>query len=96
MKFTKVIKAEDYLIDSQIDREDKLNLIDEIEDQTNSIIEDLSFFLGGLSNKVKQHHLSYKQVKQVEEIINEFDFKSIPSLKKNIKNILDNGEYKKL
>ena len=96
MKYTKLIKAEEYLIDSQIDKEDKLNLIDEIDDQTNSIVDDLSFFLGGLVNKIKKRQLSYKQVKQIEELINRFDFKVIPELKKNIKNILDNGDYTKL
>lgn len=96
MKFTKVIKAEDYLIDSQSDKENTLEVIDELKHQLFALNKEIYKYFDFLPVQIMKSGLSYKQVKQIEELINKFDFEAIPALKKNIQNILDNGDYTKL
>lgn len=96
MKFKKLVKSEEYLIDNQVDKENKLELFDELDDQCKAISKDIVKYFDYLPVQVMKSGLSYKQVKQVEELINNFDFEVIPALKKDIEKILSNGDYTKL
>lgn len=96
MKFVKLVKAEDYLIDSKTDKENKAKLIDELNDQLRSISKEVNEYFDSLPSLIEKSGLSYNQTKQLSEIVDTFDFETIVEFKNKIKNILGNGEYKQL